>query len=163
MQVDHVVCAFCGCVCDDISVTVEGDRITKAKNACVLGKSWFLSHGTPSDLPVARIEGKPVSLNQGIEKGSPLSCECPVPAYLRIKQHVVRGAAQSGRPGGSSRGMHRLLHFGLSRSVRYRDAGSRRTDLHPGGGEKSRRSYCLLGSQSRRIASPSYGALCRDS
>ncbi|MBN2318933.1 MAG: formylmethanofuran dehydrogenase subunit B [Acidobacteria bacterium] len=70
MQVDHVVCAFCGCVCDDISVTVEGDRITKAKNACVLGKSWFLSHGTPSDLPVARIEGKPVSLDRGIEEAA---------------------------------------------------------------------------------------------
>jgi formylmethanofuran dehydrogenase subunit B len=67
MQIDHVVCAFCGCDCDDISVTVEGDRITKAKNACVLGKAWFLSHGTPSDLPVARIEGKPASLEQGIE------------------------------------------------------------------------------------------------
>lgn len=67
MQVDHVVCAFCGCDCDDISVTVEGDRITKAKNACVLGKAWFLSHGTPSNLPVARIEGNPASLEQGIE------------------------------------------------------------------------------------------------
>jgi len=67
MQVDHMVCAFCGCDCDDISVTVEGYRITKAKNACVLGKAWFLSHGTPSDLPVARIEGKPASFEQGIE------------------------------------------------------------------------------------------------
>ncbi len=67
MQLDHVVCAFCGCDCDDISVTVEGDRITKARNACVLGKAWFLSHGTPSNLPVARIGGKPASLEQGIE------------------------------------------------------------------------------------------------
>jgi formylmethanofuran dehydrogenase subunit B len=67
MQFDHVVCAFCGCDCDDISVTVEGDRITKAKNACVLGKAWFLSHGTPSNLPVARINGKSASLEQGIE------------------------------------------------------------------------------------------------
>lgn len=44
MQVDHVVCAFCGCDCDDISVVVEDGRITQAKNACVLGKvvleSW---------------------------------------------------------------------------------------------------------------------------
>lgn len=67
MQVDHAVCAFCGCDCDDISVTVEGDRITKARNACVLGKSWFLNHGKPSNLPVARINGKPASLDQGIE------------------------------------------------------------------------------------------------
>ena len=70
MQVDHVVCAFCGCDCDDISVTVEGDRITQAKNACVLGKAWFLSHGKPSDLPVARIDGRPVSLEDGIERAA---------------------------------------------------------------------------------------------
>jgi formylmethanofuran dehydrogenase subunit B len=67
MQIDHVVCAFCGCVCDDISVTVENDRITQTKNACVLGKAWFLSHGEPSDLPVVRIEGQPATLDQGIE------------------------------------------------------------------------------------------------
>jgi formylmethanofuran dehydrogenase subunit B len=67
MKFDHVVCAFCGCDCDDISVVVEGDRITQARNACVLGKAWFLSHGRPSDLPVARIYGQPVSLEQGIE------------------------------------------------------------------------------------------------
>jgi formylmethanofuran dehydrogenase subunit B len=67
MQIDHAVCAFCGCVCDDISVTVENDRITQTKNACVLGKAWFLSHGVPSDLPVVRIEGQPATLDQGIE------------------------------------------------------------------------------------------------
>jgi formylmethanofuran dehydrogenase subunit B len=70
MQVDHVVCAFCGCDCDDIRVTVEDDRITKTQNACVLGKSWFFNHGTPSGLPVARIEGEPVSLEQGIEEAA---------------------------------------------------------------------------------------------
>ena len=67
MQIDHAVCAFCGCVCDDISVTVENDRITQTKNACVLGKAWFLSHGAPSDLPVVRIEGQPATFDQGIE------------------------------------------------------------------------------------------------
>jgi formylmethanofuran dehydrogenase subunit B len=67
MRVDHVVCAFCGCDCDDILVTVEENRVTKAKNACVLGRAWFLSHGKPSGLPVARIEGKPVSMEEGVE------------------------------------------------------------------------------------------------
>lgn len=70
MQVDHVTCAFCGCDCDDISVTVEGGRITKAKNACVLGKAWFLSHGRPSNSPVARIEGRAATLEEGIEEAA---------------------------------------------------------------------------------------------
>jgi formylmethanofuran dehydrogenase subunit B len=79
MQVDHVVCAFCGCDCDDISVTVEGDRITQAKNACVLGKAWFLSHGEPSLLPVARIEGQPAGLQQGIEAAARYLTEARYP------------------------------------------------------------------------------------
>lgn len=42
--VSNATCTFCGCVCDDIELTVEGNHITKAKNACVLGKAWFLNH-----------------------------------------------------------------------------------------------------------------------
>jgi len=67
MQVDNVVCAFCGCVCDDISVTVQDGRITQAKNACVLGKAWFLSHGQTSDRSVALMDGKPASLDEAVD------------------------------------------------------------------------------------------------
>ncbi|MEJ2111211.1 MAG: formylmethanofuran dehydrogenase subunit B, partial [Acidobacteriota bacterium] len=70
MRIDHVVCAFCGCDCDDISVEVENDRITKVRNACVLGRAWFLNHGAPSDLPTARIDGKPVDLEMGIDEAA---------------------------------------------------------------------------------------------
>ena len=70
MQTDHVICAFCGCVCDDISVTVENNRITQARNACVLGRAWFLSHGAISHLPAARIEGRPATLDEGIEEAA---------------------------------------------------------------------------------------------
>jgi formylmethanofuran dehydrogenase subunit B len=70
MEVDHAVCAFCGCDCDDIRVTIEGDRVTQVKNACVLGKAWFLNHSHASELPVARISGKPVSLDEGIEEAA---------------------------------------------------------------------------------------------
>lgn len=79
MQVDHVVCAFCGCDCDDISVTVEGDRITQARNACALGKAWFLSHGKPPELPVARIDGRPVKPEQGIDAAARCLAEARYP------------------------------------------------------------------------------------
>jgi formylmethanofuran dehydrogenase subunit B len=79
MQMDHVVCAFCGCDCDDISVTVEGDRIVQARNACVLGKAWFLSHGTPSDLPAVRIDGRPAGLGEGIERAARYLAESRYP------------------------------------------------------------------------------------
>ena len=67
--VDDAVCTFCGCVCDDMQLTVEGDHITKAKNACVLGKSWFLNHHT-EDRPQATIEGEPVDYETAIERAA---------------------------------------------------------------------------------------------
>ena len=64
--VSNATCTFCGCVCDDMELTVEGHTITKAKNACVLGKAWFLNHHI-EDRPVATIAGKPATLEEGIE------------------------------------------------------------------------------------------------
>ena len=55
--VENATCTFCGCVCDDMVLTVEGNHITKAKNACVLGKAWFSEH-TVEDRPFALIDGK---------------------------------------------------------------------------------------------------------
>ena len=45
--VEDATCTFCGCVCDDIILKVEGDRITEAKNACVLGTRGSLATTKP--------------------------------------------------------------------------------------------------------------------
>ena len=66
MQVDHVVCAFCGCVCDDLSVTVEDGRITSVKQACQLGRSWLLGHTAETDEPEALVDGRPATLDEAI-------------------------------------------------------------------------------------------------
>ncbi|MFT5350101.1 MAG: formylmethanofuran dehydrogenase subunit B, partial [Gammaproteobacteria bacterium] len=44
--IKNATCTFCGCVCDDMELTVDLDKkqITKAKNACVLGRAWFAEH-----------------------------------------------------------------------------------------------------------------------
>lgn len=67
MQVDNVVCTFCGCVCDDIGVTVEDGRITQTRNTCVLSRAWLAGHAQPSDRPVALINGEPVGLDQAVD------------------------------------------------------------------------------------------------
>ncbi len=64
--VSNATCTFCGCVCDDMELTVEGNHITKAKNACVLGKAWFLNHHI-EERPIATIHGQPASLDDALE------------------------------------------------------------------------------------------------
>ena len=64
--VKDATCTFCGCVCDDMELTVEDNRITKTKNACVLGKAWFLNHHI-EDRPEATVRGEPATYEEGIE------------------------------------------------------------------------------------------------
>ncbi|NLM29285.1 MAG: formylmethanofuran dehydrogenase subunit B, partial [Methanomicrobiales archaeon] len=42
MIVKDVVCPFCGCLCDDIEVEVEGDRVISVCNACELGTTKLM-------------------------------------------------------------------------------------------------------------------------
>ncbi|MEX1095844.1 MAG: formylmethanofuran dehydrogenase subunit B, partial [Planctomycetales bacterium] len=71
--ISDATCTFCGCVCDDMELTVEGEgreaRITKAKNACVLGKAWFFNHHV-EDRPEATIEGRPATYEEAIERAA---------------------------------------------------------------------------------------------
>ena len=67
--VQDATCTFCGCVCDDMELTVEGDRITKAKNACVLGKAWFFNHHV-EERPEALIDGQPAGYDQAMERAA---------------------------------------------------------------------------------------------
>jgi formylmethanofuran dehydrogenase subunit B len=65
--VKNATCTFCGCVCDDIELHAEGDRIVKAKNACSLGDWWFRNHTAEHLYPDALIDGKPATVGAAIE------------------------------------------------------------------------------------------------
>jgi len=95
MQIENVVCAFCGCLCDDITVTVEGDRITQARSACALGKAWFLGHGQPSDHPVARIHGEPVSLEEAVEEAAQVLSQARYPLIYGLSSTSCEAQRQA--------------------------------------------------------------------
>ena len=65
--VKHATCTFCGCVCDDIELHAEGDRIVKTKGACSLGESWFKNHTAERLYPDALIDGKPATVDDAVE------------------------------------------------------------------------------------------------
>jgi formylmethanofuran dehydrogenase subunit B len=65
--VKHATCTFCGCVCDDMELHVEGDRIVKAKNACSLGEAWFRNHTAERLYPDALIDGRSATVDEAIE------------------------------------------------------------------------------------------------
>ncbi|MBL8816167.1 MAG: formylmethanofuran dehydrogenase subunit B [Planctomyces sp.] len=67
--VQDATCTFCGCVCDDIDLSVKDNHIVEAKRACVLGKAWFLNH-TLDDRPSCLIDGRPASLEEGYDRAA---------------------------------------------------------------------------------------------
>ncbi len=83
--IKNAICTFCGCVCDDIELTVDADQkhITKATNACVLGKAWFLEHKV-EDYPVALIDGKEASLKDAVEAAAQVFVNAKFPAIYGL-------------------------------------------------------------------------------
>jgi formylmethanofuran dehydrogenase subunit B len=71
-------CTFCGCVCDDIDITVKDGHITDAKRACVLGKAWFYNHHA-DERPSCLIEGRPASVAEGVDRAARILTEAKYP------------------------------------------------------------------------------------
>ena len=65
--VKNATCTFCGCVCDDIELHAEGEKIVKTKAACSLGEAWFKNHTAERLYPDALIDGQPASVDEAVE------------------------------------------------------------------------------------------------
>ena len=65
--VKNATCTFCGCVCDDIELHANDERIVHTKAACVLGKAWFENHTAERLYPDALIDGRPASVDEAVE------------------------------------------------------------------------------------------------
>ena len=62
---ENVACTVCGCVCDDLRIGVDNQRVRRAEGACCLAEPWFLGQDTRQP-PAATIDGKPVAVQEAI-------------------------------------------------------------------------------------------------
>lgn len=76
--VQDATCTFCGCVCDDIDLKVDGYEIVEAKRACVLGTAWFLNHEI-EDTPSCKVDGNPASVEEGVERAAQILANSKYP------------------------------------------------------------------------------------
>ena len=83
--VTDATCTFCGCVCDDIVLTVDLDThsITKSQNACVLGKAWFKEHSI-EERPRALIEGREASTEEAVEAAAHILADARFPVVYGL-------------------------------------------------------------------------------
>ncbi|MCL1976923.1 MAG: formylmethanofuran dehydrogenase subunit B [Candidatus Bathyarchaeota archaeon] len=82
--IKSVVCPICGCLCDDLEVTVENNEIIKMKNGCAVCEAKMV-HGYKSEErilePHIRKDGKlvPVSMDEAINKAAQILTDSKYP------------------------------------------------------------------------------------
>ncbi len=82
--IKSVVCPICGCLCDDLEVTVENNEIVKMKNGCAVCEAKMV-HGYKSEerilKPMIRKNGKlePVTLDEAVMKAAQILTDAKFP------------------------------------------------------------------------------------
>ena len=82
--IDNVVCPICGCLCDDLEVTVENNEIVKMKNGCAVCEAKMV-HGYKSEerilTPMIRKDGKlvSVSMDEAVKKAAQILTDAKYP------------------------------------------------------------------------------------
>jgi len=94
MKVEDVVCPFCGCLCDDLVVEVEGTRVVSVENGCTLANEKFLGDHRLKT-PIRRTGGawQQVSYEEAIEETAAILLDADRP--LLYGWSGTHGEAQS--------------------------------------------------------------------
>ncbi|MBI3863768.1 MAG: formylmethanofuran dehydrogenase subunit B [Planctomycetia bacterium] len=88
--ITDVACTQCGCVCDDLTITVDGSRIVKAERACSLAEPWYLALGSESP-PPASIGDEPVPVETAVARA--------IEILARSRSPLVYGLSRSSTEG----------------------------------------------------------------
>jgi formylmethanofuran dehydrogenase subunit B len=81
--VEAVTCPVCGCLCDDIELTVEGGKVVKVKNGCSMCESKFLGYNGEhrTRKPLIRKDGEfvEVSIREAVHKAAEILANANYP------------------------------------------------------------------------------------
>jgi len=116
--VEDATCLGCACLCDDIGVVVEGDRIVEATRACSLGRSWYGS-GTIAAEPVVSLGGRPADLEAAMGRAAQILADARAAVVLGLgaatieaQRHAVAIADRIGAVvGGTAEGRAGLAAY----------------------------------------------------
>ena len=85
-----VACTVCGCVCDDLAVTVDGGRVVRADRACRLAEPWFLAQNAAA-APAATIDGRPAELDAAYARAADLLRSARAPLIYGLSHSTTEG------------------------------------------------------------------------
>ncbi|NQV22967.1 MAG: formylmethanofuran dehydrogenase subunit B [Rhodopirellula sp.] len=88
--IENVACTMCGCVCDDLKLTIADGRVVSVSPGCSLAEPWLLGQSS-SDEPSCRIGEQPVPFDQAVEHAAGLLMKSTAP--------LIYGLSGSSTPG----------------------------------------------------------------
>jgi formylmethanofuran dehydrogenase subunit B len=87
---ENVACTGCGCVCDDLRLTVSGERIVRAEGACAMVEPWLLAQNRHEEA-VAEVEGRPVALAEALDRAAHILRSAHYPLVYGLSQITTEG------------------------------------------------------------------------
>ncbi len=91
--IPHATCLACGCLCDDIRVTVDRGRVVGADRACAVGLPWFLADHPGEGHPAVLVEGRAVSLDEALDRASAILSQARSPVVWGLTRSSVEAVA----------------------------------------------------------------------
>ncbi|MSR56928.1 MAG: formylmethanofuran dehydrogenase subunit B [Planctomycetaceae bacterium] len=88
--VENVACTQCGCVCDDLRVTVEAGRIVEAQRACEMAAEWYRALGSRNP-PLAAIAGQDASFDAALERAAAILAASDAPLIYGLSRSSTDG------------------------------------------------------------------------
>ena len=93
--VKNATCTFCGCVCDDIELHADHEKITHTKGACVLGTSWFKNHTAEKLYLEALIDGKEATIDEAVEAAAEFLYNADMPLIYGLSNTTCEAQRES--------------------------------------------------------------------
>lgn len=90
VTIPNVACTVCGCVCDDLAVTVDAGRVVRADGACHLAEPWFLRQNATQP-PAALIAGHPAELGLAYDQAAELLRGAKYPLIYGLSRSTTEG------------------------------------------------------------------------
>jgi len=90
---EDVVCAFCGCLCDDLQVEVENNRIAKVNRVCTIGRNKLLH--SQEGLASLRVNGKEASLEEAVAEAAAILAQARAPLIYGLSSTTTEAIGEA--------------------------------------------------------------------
>ena len=82
------VCVACGCMCDDLSVEIAGNRVVGVAPPCPVAAKFLLAE-PPTPLAECLIDGEPASLDTALERAAEILRSAAAPLVMGLEGSTV--------------------------------------------------------------------------